>query len=447
MADLALAGLRWAASPIVNKLLTEASAYLSVDMVRELQQLEATVLPQFELVIQAAEKSPHRGKLEAWLRRLKEAFYDAEDLLDEHEYNLLKRKAKSGNDPLLGEDETSSITSTILKPFHAAMSRARNLLPENRRLIAKMNELKDILTEAKELRDLLGQPHANTTERPVVPATVVPTTTSFPTSKVFGRDRDRDRIVDFLLGKTTAEKESSSRYSGLAVVGAGGMGKSTLAQYVYNDERIEECFDVRMWVCISRKLDVHRHTREIIESAKKGQCPRLDNLDTLQCKLRDILQGSQKFLLVLDDVWFEKSDSETEWEQLLAPLVSKKSGSKVLVTSRCEPLPAAVCCEHVVHLENMEDAEFLALLKHYAFSGAEIEDQLLRTKLEHTAKEIAKKLRQCPLAAKVLGSRLSRKKDIAEWKAALKLNELSVPLTSLLWSYEKLDPRLQRRVC
>jgi len=97
-----------------------------------------------------------------------------------------------------------------------------------------MNELKAILTEAKELRDLLSIPPGNTTGVgwPAIPATIVPpaTVTSFPTSKVFGRDRDRDRIVDFLLGKTATEKASSARYSSLAIVGTGGMGKSTLAQ-------------------------------------------------------------------------------------------------------------------------------------------------------------------------------------------------------------------------
>ncbi|KAF7046614.1 hypothetical protein CFC21_055632 [Triticum aestivum] len=94
----------------------------------------------------------------------------------------------------------------------------------------------------------------------------------------------------------------------------------------------------------------------------------------------------------------------------------------------------------------MEDAQFLALFKHHAFSGPEIRNPQLRKRLEDFAEKIAKRLGQSPLAAKVVGSQLKGDTNITAWKDALtiQVDKLSEPMRALLWSYDKLDPRLQR---
>lgn len=213
------AGLQLVVSPILKKLLADPAMCLGVDMVSELHELETNIMPQFSLLIEAANKGPHKAMLEKWIWQLKEAFYKAEDLLDEHQYNILKGKAESGKD---SSPEHASSSNAMMKHLHIASSRLSNLRPKNKRLLDQLKELKAILAKAKDFRELLCLPAGNSAEASAVLAAVIPLDTLFAPPKVIGRDKDRDDIIDLLTKPIVAESDTS-RYSGLAIVGLGGM--------------------------------------------------------------------------------------------------------------------------------------------------------------------------------------------------------------------------------
>jgi hypothetical protein len=96
-------------------------------------------------------------------------------------------------------------------------------------------------------------------------------TSSFLLEKrVVRRDKEKDMIVDKLL--CGEERNQGSHVSVLAIVGLGGLGKTTLAQLVYNDLRLCHSFDKHAWVYVSEHFDINAITSDIINSLTRGTC-------------------------------------------------------------------------------------------------------------------------------------------------------------------------------
>jgi len=71
----------------------------------------------------------------------------------------------------------------------------------------------------------------------------LPSTSLVAESVIYGRDADKEMIIDWLTLETKIQNQPSI----LSIVGMGGLGKTTLAQHIYNDSKLEDAeFDTKV---------------------------------------------------------------------------------------------------------------------------------------------------------------------------------------------------------
>uniref|UniRef100_A0A803KT40 Uncharacterized protein n=1 Tax=Chenopodium quinoa TaxID=63459 RepID=A0A803KT40_CHEQI len=222
---------------------------------------------------------------------------------------------------------------------------------------------------------------------------------------IIGRRDDLEKIVPMMLDSNVQHDVSF-----LTIVGIGGLGKTALAQLVYNDPRVTSAFPLRMWTCVSdqdqKQFDVKEILCKILASAT-GQSHEHTTMDQVQKQLRDQL-ADQKNLLVLDDVWSEKCD---QWRDLERFLIGGQKGSWILVTTRSLATANFIGDGSTHQLQGLSEENSWCLFQRMAFGlqSSNPPDDLVKI-----GQEIVKGCARVPLAIRVVGSLLYGQ-DKSKW--------------------------------
>lgn len=227
--------------------------------------------------------------------------------------------------------------------------------------------------------------------------------------RIVGRERDKDVVVGLLLQDSNVQEYVSF----VTIVGIGGLGKTALAQLVYDDDRIKKDFQLRLWVCVSEEFGVKEILSQMLMSATDQKSEDL-GIDQLQRKVRKKIEG-QRSLLVLDDVWAE---CRNEWVDLKEFLIRGGRGSRILVTTRSKLVARAIGNDPMYELQGLSHVDSWCLFARMAFG--EGEEQADGSQVE-IGQEIVKRCANVPLSIRVVGSFLYGQ-DKSRWQSLKEVN-------------------------
>ena len=328
----------------------------------DIKKWEKTLLKLHAVLGDAEEKQLTSRLVKLWLDDLRDLAYDVEDILDEFATEALGRKLMA---------ETQASTSKVRRLIPSCCT---NFTPTANKFNVKMrskiekitSRLQDISVQKNDLHLADGRP---TTTRDLE---ILPTTCSVDESRVCGRETDKAAILELLFddNEPIINSDDFDAVRVIAIIGMGGLGKTTLAQLAFNDKEAQTHFDLIVWVCVSDDFNVLKLTKTILKSVAAGGSD-FNDLNQLQLKLKEELSG-KKFLLVLDDVWNEKRHV---WETFYHPLRSGGAqGSRVIVTTRNQGVVSAIGATSTYPLKELSNDEFLSLLAQQALPTRNFDD-------------------------------------------------------------------------
>ncbi|KAL2501869.1 Disease resistance protein RGA2 [Forsythia ovata] len=226
----------------------------------EVNKLHNTLSTIKAVLLDANEQQTKNHELRDWLEKLKDAVYDADDLMDDLPTGVSPRKTQN----------SISVLEKVSRFFSCSNPLAYRFKIGHR--ISQIRKRLDETAADRKNFHLTEQAYINPIENRERDQTH-----SFVTaSDIIGRDYDKKFVIQLLLSTNDDEHVSV-----IPIVGLGGLGKTTLVKLVYNDDQIIQGFDLKMWISVSEDFSISKNCDELNFIEGEG----LEGLKSLQSLL------------------------------------------------------------------------------------------------------------------------------------------------------------------
>ncbi|KAI4308523.1 hypothetical protein L6164_031585 [Bauhinia variegata] len=189
----------------------------------------------------------------------------------------------------------------------------------------------------------------------------------------------------------------------IGLYGMGGCGKTTLAKKV--GDEVQKLFKKVVFVTVSSTVEVRKIQGSIADQLKLTLKEECESERAKRLSMR--LSGSEKILIILDDVW-----EELEFDAIGIPFRDNCKGCRILLTTRHRGVCVSLKCE-MVRLDLISEKEAWQLFKKHAG----INDDASEKSLKGLPQVINKACKGLPVAVAAIASAL-KGKSLDDWKKA-----------------------------
>ncbi|KAJ1260685.1 hypothetical protein BS78_10G251100 [Paspalum vaginatum] len=332
----------------LEKISAEQVAPIMADFEHSMKQIEGELSIMQAFIGQVSAHRVRDKAFDAWLDQVRDVAHEVEDIIDEYAYlavqgvdtsSFFKRKFHQIKNFVAWQKFSSQISQVEARIQRLAEMRSRYGLS-----VGEQNKSKDLQpTDQIRMSD-----SAYLTD----------------CSEIVGNVDEIGRLKEWLL-------EDRQGRTLIAIVGMGGLGKTTIASSVYKNERIKTSFDCHAWVVLSQSYQVDELLREIIDQLIGERTTISSGFKTMsRMRLVEVIQSylqEKKYFIVLDDVW-----DKDAWLFFNHAFVRNNCASKVLITTRRKDVSSLAADSYVIELKTLKHVESWELFCKKAFHASKI---------------------------------------------------------------------------